>query len=184
MGDLPSLALSFDDVLLLPAHSAVLPGEVNVSTKFASIELNVPVLSSAMDTVTEAELAIALAREGGLGVIHRNMPIDQQSDQVARVKRSENTVIQSPHTVSPETRLGELHRLMHEKGVSGFPVVDKDGRLAVRTVEVAWRRERSVLVKKGLSAGQEVIVSRLPSAVPGMLIRKAPSKSDTVLGRR
>ena len=63
-------------------------------------------------------------------------------------------------------------------------VVDKDGRLAVRTVEVAWRRERSVLVKKGLSAGQEVIVSRLPSAVPGMLIRKAPSKSDTVLGRR
>jgi IMP dehydrogenase len=76
MGDLPSLALSFDDVLLLPAHSAVLPGDVNVSTKLASIGLNVPILSSAMDTVTEAELAIALAREGGLGVIHRNMPID------------------------------------------------------------------------------------------------------------
>ncbi len=129
MGDLPSLALSFDDVLLLPAHSAVLPGDVNVSTKLASIGLNVPVLSSAMDTVTESELAIALAREGGLGVIHRNMPIDQQADQVARVKRSENTVIQNPHTVTPETRLGELHRLMFEKGVSGFPVVDKDGKL-------------------------------------------------------
>ena len=94
MRDLPSLALSFDDVLLLPAHSAVLPGDVQVATKLASIDLNVPILSSAMDTVTEAELAIALAREGGLGVIHRNMPIDQQADQVARVKRSENTVIQ------------------------------------------------------------------------------------------
>ena len=129
MGDLPSLALSFDDVLLLPAHSAVLPGDVQVATKLASIDLNVPILSSAMDTVTEAELAIALAREGGLGVIHRNMPIDQQADQVARVKRSENTVIQNPHTVTPETRLGDLHRLMHEKGVSGFPVVDNDGKL-------------------------------------------------------
>jgi IMP dehydrogenase len=129
MGDLPSLALSFDDVLLLPAHSAVLPGDVNVSTKLASIGLNVPILSSAMDTVTEAELAIALAREGGLGVIHRNIPIDLQAEQVARVKRSENTVIQNPHCVTPETRLGELQRLMHEKGVSGFPVIDASGIL-------------------------------------------------------
>lgn len=129
MGDLPSLALSFDDVLLLPAHSAVLPGDVNVSTKLASIGLNVPVLSSAMDTVTEAELAIALAREGGLGVIHRNIPIDLQAEQVARVKRSENTIIQFPHSVTPETRLGDLQRRMHEKGVSGFPVVDQDNRL-------------------------------------------------------
>ena len=129
MGEPPSIALSFDDVLLLPAHSAVLPGEVNVGTKLASIGLNVPVLSSAMDTVTESELAIALAREGGLGVVHRNMPIDLQVEQVARVKRSENTVIQSPLTVSPDARLGELHRLMAEKGVSGFPVVDKDGKL-------------------------------------------------------
>jgi IMP dehydrogenase len=129
MGEPPSIALSFDDVLLLPAHSAVLPGEVNVGTKLASIGLNVPVLSSAMDTVTESELAIALAREGGLGVVHRNMPIDLQVEQVARVKRSENTVIQSPLTVSPDARLGELHRLMAEKGVSGFPVVDNDGKL-------------------------------------------------------
>jgi IMP dehydrogenase len=129
MGEPPSIALSFDDVLLLPAHSAVLPGDVNVGTKLASIGLNVPVLSSAMDTVTESELAIALAREGGLGVVHRNMPIDLQVEQVARVKRSENTVIQSPLTVSPDARLGELHRLMAEKGVSGFPVVDNDGKL-------------------------------------------------------
>jgi IMP dehydrogenase len=130
MGDTPSLALSFDDVLLLPGLSGVLPGDVEIGTSFGgSICLNIPVLSSAMDTVTEAELAIALAREGGMGVIHRNCPIDHQAEQVARVKRSENTVIQNPHTVSPETTLGELQRLMHVKGVSGFPVVDPAGRL-------------------------------------------------------
>ncbi len=130
MGDTPSLALSFDDVLLLPGLSGVLPGDVEIGTSFGgSIRLNIPVLSSAMDTVTEAELAIALAREGGMGVIHRNCPIDHQAEQVARVKRSENTVIQNPHTVSPETTLGELQRLMHVKGVSGFPVVDPAGRL-------------------------------------------------------
>jgi IMP dehydrogenase len=130
MGDTPSLALSFDDVLLLPGLSGVLPGEVEIGTSFGGdIRLNIPVLSSAMDTVTEAELAIALAREGGMGVIHRNCPIDHQAEQVARVKRSENTVIQNPHTVSPETTLGELQRLMYVKGVSGFPVVDPDGRL-------------------------------------------------------
>ncbi len=130
MGDTPSLALSFDDVLLLPGLSGVLPGDVEIGTSFGgSIGLNIPVLSSAMDTVTEADLAIALAREGGMGVIHRNCPIDHQAEQVARVKRSENTVIQNPHTVSPETTLGELQRLMHVKGVSGFPVVDPAGRL-------------------------------------------------------
>ncbi len=130
MGDTPSLALSFDDVLLLPGLSGVLPGDVEIGTSFGgSIPLNIPVLSSAMDTVTEAELAIALAREGGMGVIHRNCPIDHQAEQVARVKRSENTVIQNPHMVSPETTLGELQRLMHVKGVSGFPVVDPAGRL-------------------------------------------------------
>ncbi len=130
MGELPPLALSFDDVLLLPGLSEVLPGDVDISTLFGgSIRLNVPVLSSAMDTVTESELAIALAREGGMGVVHRNCPIDYQAEQVARVKRSENTVIQHPHAVRPETTLGELQWLMQTKGVSGFPVVDPDHRL-------------------------------------------------------
>lgn len=130
MGDIPSLALSFDDVLLLPGLSEVLPGDVVIATPFGrSIHLNIPVLSSAMDTVTEAELAISLAREGGMGVIHRNCPIGHQAEQVARVKRSENTVIQTPHTVSPETTLGELQRLMQIKGVSGFPVIDPSGKL-------------------------------------------------------
>jgi len=130
MGDIPSLALSFDDVLVLPGLSEVLPGEVEIGTSFGgSLRLNIPVLSSAMDTVTESELAIALAREGGLGVIHRNCAIEYQADQVTKVKRSENTIIQDPLTVSPETTLGDLQRLMREKGVSGFPVVGPGNNL-------------------------------------------------------
>ncbi|MCB1225360.1 MAG: IMP dehydrogenase [Verrucomicrobiales bacterium] len=130
MGEIPSLALSFDDVLVLPALSQVLPAETDLSSRLgAAIDLRIPVLSSAMDTVTEAELAIALAREGGLGVVHRNCPIEHQTEQVARVKRSENTVIQNPHTVGAQTKLAEVARLMAERGVSGFPVVDDAGRL-------------------------------------------------------
>jgi len=129
MGDL-SLSLSFDDVLLLPGRSEVLPGEVELNTRLTpALRLNIPVLSSAMDTVTESELAIALAREGGMGVIHRACPIDQQAEQVARVKRSENTVIHDPLTVRPDTTLGEVTQLMRERGVSGFPVVDEHGTL-------------------------------------------------------
>lgn len=130
MGDIPPLALSFDDVLVLPGLSQVLPGDADLSfTLGADIRLNVPVLSSAMDTVTEAELAIALAREGGMGVVHRNCPIDYQAEQVTRVKRSEHTVIQNPVAVQPDTKLSEVSRLMFEKGVSGFPVIDASGRL-------------------------------------------------------
>ena len=126
MGEIP-LALSFDDVLLVPCMSGVLPGETNVRSHLTgSIPLNIPVVSSAMDTVTEAELAIALAREGGLGVIHRNVPIDVQAEMVARVKRSENTVIQKPFTVSPSMTVGALLQMMDETGVSGFPVVDEN----------------------------------------------------------
>ncbi len=124
MGDLP-LGLSFDDVLLIPQRSAVLPAEVDISTRLtSSIGLNIPVLSSAMDTVTEDDLAIALAREGGLGVIHRNMPIPDQADMVAKVKRSENTVIADPFTITADTTLARLQQIMREKGVNGFPVID------------------------------------------------------------
>jgi len=126
MGEITT-ALSFDDVLLLPALSSVLPAEADLTTRLTkTISLNIPVLSSAMDTVTESELAIALAREGGLGVIHRNCKIDFQAEQVLRVKRSENTVILDPLTVLPDMPVGDLTRLMREKGVSGFPVIDKD----------------------------------------------------------
>jgi len=131
MTDSISLGLSFDDVLLVPQLSAILPGETDIATSLApTLPLNIPILSSAMDTVTEAELAIALAREGGLGVIHRNLPVEKQAEHVARVKRSENTVIDNPFTVTPDITLGELLRIMDQKGVAGFPVVDAQGNLA------------------------------------------------------
>ncbi|MBX7211635.1 MAG: IMP dehydrogenase [Verrucomicrobiaceae bacterium] len=171
MGEIPSLALSFDDVLLLPGLSQVLPGEAGLDTRLGrNIDLKIPVLSSAMDTVTEAELAIALAREGGLGVIHRNCPIDFQAEQVARVKRSENSVIQSPHTVRPETLLGELTRLMREKGVSGFPVVDPDGRLVgmVTSRDMWYIEDESTPVLKMMTPRERLITGR-----PGMGLDEA-----------
>lgn len=163
MGEIPSLALSFDDVLLLPGLSEVLPGEVNLGTRLGPIDLNIPVLSSAMDTVTEADLAIALAREGGLGVIHRNCLIDEQAEQVARVKRSENTVIQHPVTVSPETRLSEVTRLMHEKGVSGFPVVDPAGvLLGMVTSRDMWYIEDESTPVKDVMTPREKLATGTP----------------------
>ena len=130
MTDSISLGLSFDDVLLVPQFSAILPAEADIATSLApSLRLNIPIVSSAMDTVTEAELAIALAREGGLGVIHRNLPVEKQAEHVARVKRSENTIIDNPFTVTPDISLGELLHIMDQKGVAGFPVVDAEGNL-------------------------------------------------------
>ncbi|NNE93182.1 MAG: IMP dehydrogenase [Verrucomicrobiales bacterium] len=144
MGDLP-LGLSFDDVLLVPQKSAILPAQADITTRLTEkIALKIPVVSSAMDTVTESELAIALAREGGVGVIHRNMPIEDQADMVARVKRSENMVIPDPFTVSPETSLDDLQRIMDEKGVNGFPVVDGDGNLTgMVTTRDIWMLDSS-----------------------------------------
>ena len=122
--------LSFDDVLLVPQHSAVLPSAVDLQTRVTdSIPLNLPVLSSAMDTVTEDELAIALAREGGMGVVHRNCPIEDQVKMVQRVKRSENIVVKHPATISADVTLSELMEFMGQKRVSGFPVVDENGVL-------------------------------------------------------
>jgi len=168
MGEI-SLGLSFDDVLLIPQKSEILPADTDLRTKVAAgIPLNIPVLSSAMDTVTAAELAIALAREGGLGVIHRNNPIEAQADMVARVKRSENMVISDPFTVSKTTTLEELRWVMDEKGVNGFPVVDADGVLeGMVTTRDIWQVEdrnasvgsvmtpREKLVTASVDTGQE-----------------------------
>jgi IMP dehydrogenase len=125
-----SLGLSFDDVLLVPAYSAVLPGEADLSTHVtAGIQLNIPVVSAAMDTVSEHDLAISLAREGGIGVIHRACPIDDQAAMVSRVKRSENAVILKPHIVHKEDTVAHVRAIMIQNGFSGFPVVDGEGRL-------------------------------------------------------
>ncbi len=125
-----SLGLSFDDVLLVPALSEILPTESDISTNVtADIRLNIPVVSAAMDTVSETELAVALAREGGMGVIHRACSIAEQASMVSRVKRSENAVIQKPLTVRKEQSIDEIREIMAEHGFSGFPVVDAEGRL-------------------------------------------------------
>src|SRR5260221_8034160 len=110
--------LTFDDVLLMPSYSQVLPRDVNISTQLTKkITLNVPLLSAAMDTVTEAQLAIALAREGGLGVLHKNMSIEKQAEQVRKVKRSESGLILDPVTLSPDATIGDALRLMRENKI-------------------------------------------------------------------
>ena len=125
-----SLGLSFDDVLLTPQLSGLLPSDANLKSNLTSdISLNIPVVSAAMDTVSEAELAIALAQEGGIGVIHRNNLIEDQAAMVLKVKRSESAVIHEPYTVSKHQTVGELRHIMSEKGFSGFPVVDEEGKL-------------------------------------------------------
>ena len=122
--------LTFDDVLLMPAYSQVLPREVDISTKLTkTITLHVPMLSAAMDTVTEAQLAIALAREGGLGILHKNMSISQQSDQVRKVKRSESGLILDPVTLSPDATIGEAIKMMRDNKIGGIPIVNKENKL-------------------------------------------------------
>ena len=137
------IGLSYDDVLLVPQHSAILPGEANLASRVTeSIPLNIPVISSAMDTVTEDRLAIALAREGGMGVIHRNCPIPEQAKMVARVKRSENIIITNPHTVRPDMSLEQLREQMGRNGISGFPVVDAaDQLVGIVTQRDIWSQD-------------------------------------------
>ena len=129
MGEEIRLALSFDDVLLCPAESHVLPGDVDISTRLTrGIALNAPILSAAMDKVTEARLAIAVAREGGIGVIHKNLSIEQQANEVDKVKRSESGMIVDPVTLSPDHRVGDALDLMAKYHISGFPIT-RDGKL-------------------------------------------------------
>ncbi|MEO7320393.1 MAG: IMP dehydrogenase [Nitrosospira sp.] len=118
-------ALTFDDVLLLPAHSVVLPRNVNLTTRLTrAITLNIPVVSAAMDTVTEARLAIALAQEGGIGIIHKNMPAESQAAHVAKVKRFESGVVKEPITIPPDMTVREVLSLIHKYKISGLPVVE------------------------------------------------------------
>src|SRR5437588_10176619 len=130
--DLPT-ALTFDDVLLVPRLSTVVPSQVDVSTRFTrNILLNVPLASAAMDTVTESRLAIAMAQKGGIGVIHKNLSIEEQASEVDRVKRSESGMIVNPITLSPSNRIYEALELMKKYRIAGVPITDdgsKEGRL-------------------------------------------------------
>lgn len=160
-------ALTFDDVLLVPAHSTVLPYQVDLSTRLTrGIELKIPLVSAAMDTVTESRLAIALALEGGIGIIHKNMPPERQAREVLTVKKYESGIIRNPITVTPETSIGEVMELTRAHNVSGVPVVTEDGHLTgivtsrdlrfetrpgdpVRNIMT--RRDRLVTVREGAS---------------------------------
>jgi IMP dehydrogenase len=124
------LALTFDDVLLVPRHSTVHPRDVSITSRFTrSIPLNIPLVAAAMDTVTEADMAIAMARAGGIGVLHKNMSIDRQAAEVDRVKRSESGMIMNPITLGPDRPLREASALMRRFKISGVPIVDGEGRL-------------------------------------------------------
>ena len=153
--------LTFDDVLLVPAKSDVLPADVDLTTKLTNrIKLNIPVISAAMDTVTEYRMAISVAREGGIGVIHKNMSIDQQAEQVDMVKRSENGVITNPFSLSAEHTLGDADALMAKFRISGVPIVDEDGKLIgiITNRDMKFetdmsRRVDEVMTKDGLITG-------------------------------
>ena len=122
--------LTFDDVLLIPARSEVLPREVDITTHFSrDLKISAPIVSAAMDTVTESELAIAIAREGGIGVIHKNMPIEAQMEHVRKVKRSENGMIYDPVIIHKDALVGDALKLMKENSIGGIPVVDEQKKL-------------------------------------------------------
>ena len=149
-------ALTFDDVLLMPAESAVLPAEVDISSRFTdSIQLNIPLISAAMDTVTESEMAIAMAQAGGIGVIHRNMSAEAQAAEVYRVKRFESGLVLDPVTVSPDSTIGELRRIKSQNGFSGFPVVDDSGMLVgiITNRDIRFVSDDSVEVSTMMTTG-------------------------------
>ena len=129
MGKIIKEAITFDDVLLVPAYSEVIPNEVNLETKLTNkIKLNIPFMSASMDTVTEHQMAIAMARQGGIGIIHKNMSIEAQAEEVDKVKRSENGVITDPFYLSPEHTLQQAEDLMAKFRISGVPITE-NGKL-------------------------------------------------------
>ncbi len=126
MRDKLSVGITFDDVLLEPRYTTVVPAEVDVTTRLTRrIALNIPLLSSPMDTVTENDMAIALAQEGGLGVIHKNMSIERQTEEVDKVKRSANGIITDPVTLPPDATVGRAREIMDQHNVSGVPITDR-----------------------------------------------------------
>ena len=151
-------ALTFDDVLLVPNYSEVLPTQVDVRTKLTKrITLNIPIMSAAMDTVTEAELAIAIAREGGIGIIHKNMTIEEQAEEVDKVKRSESGMIVNPVTVRPDQTIAEAEALMRKYKISGLPVTNEEGKLVgiitnrdIRFVKDYSKKIKEVMTKENL----------------------------------
>ncbi|MFP5344184.1 MAG: IMP dehydrogenase, partial [Gammaproteobacteria bacterium] len=164
-----SQGLTFDDVLLVPAHSTVLPKQVELATPLTrEIMLNIPLVSAAMDTVTEARLAISLAQEGGIGFIHKNMSVEEQARQVRQVKKFESGMIRDPITVSPHTSIGEVLALTRASNISGVPVVEGEELVGIVTgrdlrfvtqydkpvSSIMTPRERLVTVREGATPAE------------------------------
>ena len=184
-------ALTFDDVLLVPAHSTVLPNTADLRTKLTSaISLNIPMISAAMDTVTEARLAIALAQEGGIGFIHKNMSIEQQAAEVRKVKKYESGVVSDPVTVRPDMTIAQVKELSHKNGFAGYPVVTdgnqlvgiitgRDVRFVIdlsQTVEqIMTQKDRLVTVREG-APREEVVALMQKHRIEKVLVVNADFK--------
>src|SRR5574344_1101694 len=152
--------LTYDDVLLVPAYSEVIPREVQINSRFSRhIAINIPIVSAAMDTVTEANMAIAMAQEGGIGVLHKNMTIEQQANEVLKVKRSENGMINNPITLSKDAVVKDALKMMKEYSIGGIPIVDKDNRLIGIVTNRDLRFERNI--KRPL---QEIMTKEVTTA--------------------
>jgi IMP dehydrogenase len=174
-------ALTFDDVLLVPRKSSVLPGEVSLSARLTEkIRLNLPVISSAMDTVTEYKLATAMALEGGLGIIHKNMPADEQAEEIRKVKKFSSWIITNPITLSPEDTIAKAMALRAEHNISGFPVVENSMLVGIITGrDLKFKKDYSLLVKEVMThdpvtAGEDVTIEQALSILDRHKIEKLP----------
>ncbi|HRN79349.1 MAG TPA: IMP dehydrogenase [Ferruginibacter sp.] len=162
--------LTFDDVLLVPAYSQVLPRDVDITTLLTpKINLNIPMLSAAMDTVTEADLAIALARQGGLGILHKNMSIEEQADHVKKVKRSENGLILDPITLHPNDTIGVAMKLMQENKIGGIPIIDENHIL----VGILTSRDLRLETNMKMPVHKAMTAENLVTAPEGTDLKKA-----------
>ena len=155
-------ALTFDDVLLLPAYSKVLPSEVELTTQLTrAIVLNIPLMSAAMDTVTESRLAIALAQEGGIGIVHKNMPLEDQAREVRAVKKFESGIIRDPVTIGPGATVGDLRTLTSERQISGVPVVEGTNLLGIVTSrDIRFENRMEAKVKDVMTSRDRLITAR------------------------
>jgi len=162
-------AITFDDVLLLPAYSTVVPRDVDTSTRLTrTIRINIPVVSAAMDTVTESSLAIALAQQGGIGIIHKNLPIEGQCREVEKVKRSANGVITDPITLGPQELVATARKVMDENNISGIPIIEGG-----RFVGILTRRDLKFLDDPGVAIEEVMTRHNLITASPGMKLEEA-----------
>src|SRR5690606_14142640 len=163
---------TFDDVLLIPARSDVVPAEVSLSTRITEgIELNIPLVSAAMDTVTEARLAIAVAREGGIGIIHRNLTIEEQADEVDKVKRSESGMIVEPVTLGPDDHISDALAVMERFHISGVPITDESGKL----VGILTNRDLRFVDNPDQLISQKMTKDNLITAPVGTTLEQAES---------